>query len=324
MMRCKVCSNIDNNHYFVAREMMYGSRDEFDYFECSACGCLQIAEIPSNLSKYYPEDYYAFNADKRGESPLKKYLKHRRASHALGRESIIGHLLVRLYGLPDWLHSIKPTKPLDRGGFHQAILDVGSGTGSMLLDMYSAGFSNLTGVDKYIENDIHYENGVVVLKRTLDQLDGTYDLVMLHHSFEHIPDPLATLKRIRSLLRPDRFALLKIPVAQSYAWRVYGVDWVQLDAPRHLFLHTEESIRILARRAGLEVASVIYNSTDFQFWGSEQYKRGIPLMTEESYAVAPSKSIFSKDELRGFRKKAEALNKKGDGDQACFYLRRST
>jgi len=32
------------------REMMYGFRDEFIYIECSECGCLQIAEIPEDIS----------------------------------------------------------------------------------------------------------------------------------------------------------------------------------------------------------------------------------------------------------------------------------
>ena len=48
------------NPTYVVREMMYGFKDEFDYFECGNCGCLQIEQIPDDLSKYYPENYWQF------------------------------------------------------------------------------------------------------------------------------------------------------------------------------------------------------------------------------------------------------------------------
>jgi SAM-dependent methyltransferase len=322
ILKCRVCDNTKNNRLFVAREMMFGFRDRFDYSECSRCGCLQIAKIPPNLSKYYvSQDYFSFSPPALEKSSLRRYLKHKRASHALGlKKSIVGSLLVRWPGVPDLISFLKPLGLR----FDQPILDVGCGSGRGLLEMHYAGFSNLTGIDSYIKDDIYYPGGVVVLKRTLDEVHSNYDLVMLHHTFEHVPDPLGTLQDIHRLLNKGRFALLRLPVAQSYAWRVYGTDWVQLDAPRHLFLHTEKSIRLLAQRAGFEVTSVVYDSTDFQFWGSEQYKRDIPLRAKESYRENPGRSIFTKVELRTFRAKAKVLNEKGEGDQACFYLRKST
>jgi len=40
---------------------MLGLPDQFEYFECAHCGCLQIKKIPADLSKYYPEQYHSFN-----------------------------------------------------------------------------------------------------------------------------------------------------------------------------------------------------------------------------------------------------------------------
>ena len=56
---CRICGNTEKNLIHKAQEMMFGTRDEFDYLECSACGTLQIVEIP-DLSCYYPRDYYSF------------------------------------------------------------------------------------------------------------------------------------------------------------------------------------------------------------------------------------------------------------------------
>ncbi len=58
---CTVCGNPNNNKPFTAREMMIGYGDEFEYFECANCGCLQISKTPNNLSKYYPTEYYSYS-----------------------------------------------------------------------------------------------------------------------------------------------------------------------------------------------------------------------------------------------------------------------
>jgi hypothetical protein len=44
--------------------MQLGLREEFEYFECSKCGCLQIEEVPLDLSKYYPDNYYSYLVDR--------------------------------------------------------------------------------------------------------------------------------------------------------------------------------------------------------------------------------------------------------------------
>src|SRR5690606_13797018 len=164
--------------------------------------------------------------------------------------------------------------------------------------------------------------GLRLLRRGIEEMEGEaeFDLVMLHHSFEHMPDPAETLRHVHRLLKPGRAALVRIPVADSWAWRHYGADWVQLDAPRHLFLHTRRSIALLAARAGLEVERVVHDSTAFQFWGSEQYREGIPLRHARSYARNPSGSAFTAAEIREFEQRAAELNARGEGDQAAFYL----
>ena len=50
----------------------------------------------------------------------------------------------------------------------------------------------------------------------------------------------------------------------------------RLDPPRHQYVHTLKSLELTAKQAGLRVADVQHDSWSFQFWGSEQSKRGIP------------------------------------------------
>jgi SAM-dependent methyltransferase len=161
-----------------------------------------------------------------------------------------------------------------------------------------------------------------ILKKRLDELDGKFDVVMFNHVFEHLPDPKITLLTCHRLLSTGGHCFLRIPTVSSYAWKHYGMNWVQLDAPRHLFLHSKESIDVLASETGFRIEKVTYDSTAFQFWGSEQYARDIPLNSPASYSVDRAGSMFTPSAIRGYEKKARELNVQQEGDQAAFVLRK--
>lgn len=314
MHECRVCGNRQGNNFFTAREMMLGYRDAFEYVECNRCGCLQIRDIPSNLSKYYPSDYYSLKAQQEGW--FKQFVKRQRARFALGvSQNPMGWVATKIWGRPPLMEWLKPTKIC----LDAAVLDVGSGAGRELLDLKNAGFTNLTGIDPYIKEDISYGRSLQVLKQSLEETQGLYDVLLVNHVFEHLADPKEALKQMARLLPSGHFTVLRTPVAGCYAWRRYKTNWVQLDAPRHLHLHTEQSIQHLASQTGFEVWKVVFDSGAFQFYGSEQYQQDIPLRNGKPGAA---ESLFSTQQMQRWKEKAVKLNKQKDGDQACFYLRR--
>jgi hypothetical protein len=158
--QCKICANTQNNQTVVVKEMMFGLRDEFVYFKCSSCGCLQIVTPPKDLSKYYPnENYYSFQRIVTANSKKEK-LKNSLKSLFF---NIYWHLKVPLENLPhvryfSWLNSLQKITKKSK------ILDVGCGNGRLLQQMNIWGFKNLTGIDPFIENDITYASGVRILK----------------------------------------------------------------------------------------------------------------------------------------------------------------
>lgn len=317
--QCRICGNDSEHRTYVAKEMMFGIGTEFEYLECGRCGCLQIAEVPEDLARYYPEDYYSFSRlPVPAVTGLGFFLKRRRMQHLLGEESAIGRLATLVFGEPHLSTWLAPTGVrLD-----SRILDVGCGGGRLLLSMFENGFTDLTGVDPYVREDIRYASGVHVYRRELAEIEGPFDLVMMHHSFEHLPDQQDTLARLHERLAPGGVVLLRVPTVSSRAWSEYGTDWVQLDAPRHLYLHSVQSLELLAKASGFEVGRIDYDSTSFQFWGSEQYRRGITLRDARSYAVSPEGSAFSQAEIDAWERESEALNRAGQGDQLCLYLRK--
>jgi predicted SAM-dependent methyltransferase len=135
---------------------------------------------------------------------------------------------------------------------------------------------------------------------------------MMHHAFEHMDHPDKVLVKIKELLKPTGRLLIRIPVANSYAWRKYHTQWFQLDSPRHIFLHTTASINLLAQQAGLTVDHIKYDSTFVQFASSEKYLLNLPFSDDFS--------MFSKKQMKYFSNEAKRLNSIGDGDSACFYF----
>jgi len=305
--------------------MMFGFRDTFPYMECACCGCVQLMEAPPDLDRYYPREYFP-DASRSEASAAKKRLHHERAKYCLQGHSVIGRMLVTLLGRPK--ASIFGTPDyyawLSKCGidFSSSVLDVGCGLGPLLVRLHNDGFRNLVGVDPFIDESIHCGPGLDVLKCDLSEVDGEFDLVMLHHTFEHIATPAVALRHVCRVLKPGGHALIRIPVASSLAYARYGANWAQLDAPRHHFLHSLKSIRLLANQAGLHMDDVVFDSTEFQFWASEQYLRDIPLRDDRSYAVNPAASLFSDEQIVRFRQRSIELNACGEGDSACFYLRK--
>jgi SAM-dependent methyltransferase len=299
--------------------MMYGTRQRFAYFECTVCRCVQITEAPADLGAHYPTNYYSFSQPKLRSAVKRAIRRHRLKNLLEKRGAFWTWINQRFPQQPAWLSWVRKSCI----GVNTRILDVGCGAGQLLVNMSNWGFRRLTGVEPYIERDITYSKDLKVLKRSIEQLEGEFDFIMFHHSFEHIGKPLSALRSACRLLAPDGRVLIRIPVADCEAWRIYGADWVQLDAPRHLFLHTRKSIQVLAGQTGFTVEEVVFDSYDFQFWGSELYRRGVPLHNRTTGKGVDPRLVFSAKELQDFSTRARELNEQGRGDQACFFLRRT-
>jgi len=322
-MKCRICSNTDNNKVFVVKEMMFGSKKEFDYFLCSTCNCLQIREPVKDISNYYSDSYYSVNNSAHLKAPrglkqkLKRWLINKRNNYSVFNRSIIGKILSRFQSNTE-LESLSRIKITNKS----RILDVGCGIGAHLYFLEELGFENILGIDPFNENDILHDNGLRILKRSIKEIDTNWDIITYHHSLEHIVDPISELRSVNDLLTSSGVCIIRTPTLDSYAWQHYKENWVQIDAPRHYHIFSLQSIRKIAEETGFELYDYYYDSEAFQFWGSEQYKSGIALIDKKSFAVNPGQSIFNKKEIMEFNKKSKKLNSEFFGDQVVIYLRK--
>ena len=149
-------------------------------------------------------------------------------------------------------------------------------------------------------------------------MEGNFDFIRLHHSFEHMADPHNVMKSIKRLLKLSGRCYISIPMFPNLAFAIYGPFWYQADAPRHFFLHSRESILYLAKLAGLSVSGITYNSNNSQFLRSRLYQLDIPFWKQSSEVA---KAEFTKQDFENMNLLAKVANEKNIGDMAVFDLR---
>jgi SAM-dependent methyltransferase len=294
-MRCTICQNQEHNQILEAREMMIGLREPFRYLVCRSCGAVQLLDAPADMARFYAAGYYSFSqAPTAEQAPL----------FAEMAEQFIKTYLKRLPG-------------------NARVLDVGCGAGHLVYGLAELGYQSV-GIDPFLGAEQSFANGAQLLQCDLHHLpdEPSWDVILFNHSFEHLFDQRETLLRARSLLTQRGMLIVRMPTVSSYAWETYGRDWVALDAPRHTVLHSQASLGLLAGQTGLRVRATLYDSSEFQFIGSEQYQRDIPLYGDDSYLVNPERSPFSAADIDLFRQHALQLNQQQRGDTAAFYLTR--
>lgn len=297
---CRLCHGLIGTPSQQAQEHMLGSLLLFDYLHCEHCGCLQIAQIPEDLSPFYPPEYYSFQG----------YSKHPLKRHFRGLRD---RWLLQKHPLGPWLNQLRPNEALlslqvlnlDRS---QKILDVGCGQGQLVQSLRAQGFSQAWGCDPFVQDPPEY-----VRAHPLSAEANGWDLIMFHHSLEHLPQPRASLREAVERLQPGGFLLIRVPTVDSWAYTHFGAHWVQWDPPRHLYVFSRQNLHHFAKELQLEITAFWDDSSDFQFWGSQAYQQGQKLPAPPSYL-----------KRRPLRQQAALLNAKDQGDQVVVLYQKPT
>lgn len=300
---CRVCG-APTRDFVSVREAGRPDGPLHTYAGCRDCGALGLVVVPE-LAPYYGEAYGTTRSS--GLKARVRLWTYRRvfAGDAVGRIASVAVPFAHA-GVVDSLRRLGPDVDL---------LDVGSGTGPLLGALRALGHrGRLVDVDPFLDPEARVPGVELWRAQVGDVASSAFDVVSLVHCLEHMEDQRGALAHVARILRPEGRAIVAVPLRGTWAARRYGSDWVQWDPPRHIVLHTVESLRRLAEDAGLRVVDTIWDSTAFQFWGSARVASGRAVFPFGP-ALAASAWRLPVDALR-----ARALNRRGDGDQATFVL----
>ena len=134
------------------------------------------------------------------------------------------------------------------------LLDAGCATGTLVRVASEAGWQ-VTGLDASawsIERARARCPQAAFVQGSLEAAafsDASFDAVTLWDTLEHVPDPAAALRRIRTWLRPGGWLFLNVPNCESVPARILGRHWVLL-LREHLWYFSPRTLGALLERCG--------------------------------------------------------------------------
>lgn len=223
---CPVCGSghrtpvTEQNHLHVVR--------------CPECGHRYVWPTPSaeHLAAIYDQEYYH---GQHGSGGYGDY-----AALAVARRRMFGRHLERMHAI------IAPGR----------VLDVGCATGDFLILARERGWEPL-GVDPSPARQQAQAAGLAIRGHTIHDADiapGSLDLITFWDVLEHLPDPLADLRRAHQLLAPGGVVAATVPNAGSAAARLSGRRWFGYKtAGEHLQFFTAATLRRTFAAAGFDL-----------------------------------------------------------------------
>ena len=88
----------------------------------------------------------------------------------------------------------------------------------------------------------------------LSEPDNAFDLAVLFHTIEHVPDAQQTVHEIHRVLKPGGRVLVVTPCADTIVSHSVGDVWFA--EPDHMFFFSQNTIRTLLEKNGFEVVDM--------------------------------------------------------------------
>ena len=137
------------------------------------------------------------------------------------------------------------------------LLDIGCAAGTFLLGMREQEGWQVEGVEPSpAVAAAARRHKLKVHTGTLEEArypDGAFDAVTMWDVLEHVHDPAATVAEIRRILKPGGILVVRVPNLASWDARLFGKTWAGLDAPRHLYVFSPQTLGRLLSDQGLPV-----------------------------------------------------------------------
>lgn len=280
---CGVCGATGETLYEGLQDRLFGAPGSWRMARCPdpACGLLWLdpAPLPADLGLAYA-DYYTHGSEPVARGVFARALRRWSMQgyyadrygypvHGGWAKRLLGRAVVRSLELREILDRLILMQPPLAGG---RALDVGCGEGRTVETLAMLGW-DAEGVDfdgAAIERGL--ARGLQLRLGTIEDQHypaSHFDAIGMSQVLEHLPDPLATLKECRRLLKPDAQLVLATPNALCLGHRRFGRDWRGLETPRHLQVFTPGALRRTVERAGLRVSSLTAPTLGAAFAHSE-------------------------------------------------------
>lgn len=145
---------------------------------------------------------------------------------------------------------------------YQTLLDFGCGNGGLLKILKDKN-KDITTVGVELNSDlVNYLNkeGIPTYDTIQNIPHDSFDCIMLNHVFEHLDEPIETLKQIKQKMNQQTLLIIEVPHANDFLIRHYNCEAFKKFTfwSEHLILHTEESLLNLLNIVGFSKIKMTY------------------------------------------------------------------
>ena len=217
-----------------------GSGLWFAVVQCQECGlCFTNPRpTPAAIGQFYPAAYRPHRTPRPPQDSWRRYLK------------------------PPWRLLLRRRPKFEELPWHGQgrLLDFGCGGGGFLQHMHRRGWRVL-GLDASgpAVQRVREKLGLPALVGSLPHPElkpGSFDVITMWHSLEHVHAPLDVLRQARRLLVPGGRLVVAVPNIDSLPFRWFGPAWYALDLPRHLTHFAPWTLQLMLESAGFRTGPI--------------------------------------------------------------------
>jgi SAM-dependent methyltransferase len=247
---CPLCGSEELAVHLRTSDLFHHKPGEFTLERCGGCGHIfQNPRLSIEGLNFYYQDFY----DGAWEGPLELIFAAGADSYRARAEMLRGHATPRRW------------------------LDVGTGHGHFcLLARQIWPQTSFDGLDMGSSVDLAARKGWIdVAYRSAfpdlaPKLEGSYDVVSMHHYLEHTREPLEELAAASLALKPGGHLLIELPDPESPLGSLLGRRWVAWFQPQHLNFLSIGNLKRTLEKLGFtplaEERGGAHIPTDFTFW----------------------------------------------------------
>jgi 2-polyprenyl-3-methyl-5-hydroxy-6-metoxy-1,4-benzoquinol methylase len=173
------------------------------------------------------------------------------------------------------------------------LIDVGCGTGEFMLRMQRLGWE-VEGVEPDPDAvSVARSYGLRVTQGDVISSSippDSADAVTLNHVIEHVPDPVAVLRRSHNILKPGGRLVVSTPNADSLGHALFGKSWFALEPPRHTAIFGMSSMHGAMDAAGIAAFRISTTARGARgTWAlSRQIRRAGRVQLDRAAGLGPS------------------------------------